>query len=651
MPGRDGSGDRACAIAERLSWHARSYPDGRRFTSPDRSGDLVAAQVYTDGRCGREPGARRAAARRRSQRGLNTVERRDRPASRVPVVYHDPAAELMVLVLGEAHRHREIDERITLLERLRGDGRGDPGVREELRGRVRRARPARISRGARARGARARRARRTRAKDVDKKRLELASREDEIDRAKAQVEHAKAQLEQTRTQLEQARVALDRERSQLAHERAEQQRQQQELDRAARRAARARDRVGPGPGRSRRVRRSRASRRRRTVDAHEAEPTIGHRPQPPEEGEHVDVAGRAARARAARAARSRPRAHAADRRRSSITRASRRTLTEISTEIHVAFDAATSGASPKKRTAANGKHGAHALADRDEETTGTAIIPPGSDPLTTETAGPRRPADARSTGSTSRRPARRRCSRSTTASSGSRCSSDEQHGARPRRRARRPRCCSTARRRYPVITLVFGPPAALRVPSPTQLATVTLDIGAELDRQVLRDARAAGSSSTSIVILRGAPIRSVRLTAPLADNVGYILRAADDHLRGDRRPTPSTQASFERARDLVVRRRLRPARRRPRRDAASSATTSSRSSRPRSSCAARSRSPAGSRGRRARTTWSARAASRCRAGASCAATCSRARSRGASGWAPSSRRSRCPRASRGRAAT
>src|SRR5262245_56020782 len=36
----------------------------------------------------------------------------------VPVVYHDPAAELMVLVLGEAHRHREIEERIAMLEGL-----------------------------------------------------------------------------------------------------------------------------------------------------------------------------------------------------------------------------------------------------------------------------------------------------------------------------------------------------------------------------------------------------------------------------------------------------------------------------------------------------------------------------------------------------
>src|SRR5262245_2061406 len=39
----------------------------------------------------------------------------------VPIVYHDPAAEAFVLVLGDAHRHREIEERMSLLKRLRED--------------------------------------------------------------------------------------------------------------------------------------------------------------------------------------------------------------------------------------------------------------------------------------------------------------------------------------------------------------------------------------------------------------------------------------------------------------------------------------------------------------------------------------------------
>ncbi len=58
-----------------------------------------------------------------------------------------------------------------------------------------------------------------------------------------------------------------------------------------------------------------------------------------------------------------------------------------------------------------------------------------------------------------------------------------------------------------------------------------------------------------------------------------------------------------------------------------------------------------SRALRARTTWCARAGSRCRDGASSAGTSSTARSRGACGWGPSSRRSRSARGSRDRGAT
>jgi len=57
----------------------------------------------------------------------------------VPVVYHDPAAEVLVLVLSDAHRHRELDERIKLLvEYVRTatrDGeplKDDPVVRQRI---------------------------------------------------------------------------------------------------------------------------------------------------------------------------------------------------------------------------------------------------------------------------------------------------------------------------------------------------------------------------------------------------------------------------------------------------------------------------------------------------------------------------------------
>jgi TolA-binding protein len=460
-----------------------------------------------------------------------------------------------VLVLGEAHRHREIEERIKLLERLRGDGAaipayaknfavvfGSAGLRAYLEERAHEALSQARSQDS--------------AKDVDKKRLELASREEELNRAKAQVEHVKAQLDQTRTQLEQARVALDRERSQLAHERAEQQRQQQELDRL-RSEQRARviasvqvpvasaptqtlAGVAPPPGLD-------APSTPRNEEAEAT--TIGHRPQAPEEGEHVTspIELREPEPLAP--------LDALD-----ITplpppfidhTGEPPPLTEISTEIHVAFDTATSGASTKRANGAsngqgNGKNGAHHW-PADEETTGTAIIPPGSDPLTTDTqdlgdAVHDNWLDFAATGSTSVFEVNDGVVRLALLVN--------EHQARGFRGELDVRLLLHRVTTYPIITLVVGPPAALRVPSPTQLATVTLDIGSELDRQVL-GTLARRFTVDVVVILAGAPIRSVRLSAPLADNAAYILRAADDHLRGIQTDTQN-HVSFEHARDLVA---------------------------------------------------------------------------------------------------
>jgi HEAT repeat protein len=100
---------------------------------------------------------------------------------------------------------------------------------------------------------------------------------------------------------------------------------------------------------------------------------------------------------------------------------------------------------------------------------------------------------------------------------------------------------------YPVVTLVLGPPAALRVPSPSQLAVVPLDIANDGHRAVLT-ALGRTFELTVDVIVRGRRIRRVLLTAPLADNVGYVLRAADDHLRA----LKGKGASFERGRDEVL---------------------------------------------------------------------------------------------------
>jgi hypothetical protein len=102
---------------------------------------------------------------------------------------------------------------------------------------------------------------------------------------------------------------------------------------------------------------------------------------------------------------------------------------------------------------------------------------------------------------------------------------------------------------YAVIVLVIGPPAALRVPSPSQLAIVPLDISADLDRQVLAALGKQFELAVDI-IARGKRVRRVKLAAPLAENVGYIVRAAEDHLRG--LVADGIEPSLVRGKELVL---------------------------------------------------------------------------------------------------
>src|SRR5687767_15910389 len=69
-------------------------------------GDLVSATVYTTIDAVSDPDL----VDRLYAGSLNSLKLEGQGALElaVPVVYHDPAAEVMVLVLGEAHRHREI---------------------------------------------------------------------------------------------------------------------------------------------------------------------------------------------------------------------------------------------------------------------------------------------------------------------------------------------------------------------------------------------------------------------------------------------------------------------------------------------------------------------------------------------------------------
>ncbi|NVB83222.1 MAG: hypothetical protein HOV81_32920, partial [Kofleriaceae bacterium] len=91
-------------------------------------GDLLAATVHTSIDALSDP----ELVERLHGDTLNTLRDGDATVRlAVPVLYHDPAAEVMVLVLAEAHRHTELDERIHLLERMRGDHAAVPGYAKE----------------------------------------------------------------------------------------------------------------------------------------------------------------------------------------------------------------------------------------------------------------------------------------------------------------------------------------------------------------------------------------------------------------------------------------------------------------------------------------------------------------------------------------
>ncbi len=82
---------------------------------------------------------------------------------------------------------------------------------------------------------------------------------------------------------------------------------------------------------------------------------------------------------------------------------------------------------------------------------------------------------------------------------------------------------------YPVVVLLVGSPAGLRGDRRDQIAAMCLDVSAERDRAVLH--QLARSFELLLEVFSGQRwVRRVLLSAPLADNAAYVLRAADDYL-------------------------------------------------------------------------------------------------------------------------
>ncbi len=82
---------------------------------------------------------------------------------------------------------------------------------------------------------------------------------------------------------------------------------------------------------------------------------------------------------------------------------------------------------------------------------------------------------------------------------------------------------------YPIVAVTIGAPAALRGAGQARV-TALLDPAADLDRRALAALEKRFSLTVELVV-DGRRVRRAELSAPLAPNVAYIVRAANDHLR------------------------------------------------------------------------------------------------------------------------
>lgn len=453
-------------------------------------GELIAAQVYTTIDAVSDPELVERLHSDEPGRSLNTLrfDTGEVVKVAVPILYHDPAAELLVLILGEAHRHCELDERIRVLQGLRDAKENVPayaksfavvygtsGLRSYLEERAQQAlETARNMESSR---------------DLDKRSRELDKRANELDAAKADLATKAVEIERVRMDVIRDRAEVDRLRSE------------------------ARNRViaavaQPAPA----------------IQMEAEATTIGPPPK--------DV--------------------------SAITMpVPREIIDELSSEIldakptnghnhhhdPEAFDIETSVVAALDKLEAPADNAVDVNLD---SSPAASIVPQGADPLTTDTIELAMDVISDSW--------MERALTSTSSMFGIDAHGNVRlalvagdhivrgFGGQVDLRVLLHRTAT-----YPVITVVLGPPAALRVPSPTQLVLVTLDIAAERDRQVLA-ALTKHFEITVELISRGKRIRRFKVTAPLHENIGYIMRAAEDHLRGVQ---AEGEASLAKARELV----------------------------------------------------------------------------------------------------
>jgi hypothetical protein len=487
-----------------------------QFTAP--SGDLIAATVHVGVDAVADP---ELAARLQDDdpaRALNAVVGPDgaRAIVDVPVLYHDPAAPVFVLVLGAGDRHRELAERARVLAELAAEPVAVPayvrdfavvfggrGLRDHL------SRAAELALEQARAAEQAREVERDRA-TLERRRAELAVRDGEIDRRTAELDRRTSELAARIADQDRARAQLDRDRSEHERVRAQVERDRADLDRQ--RAVRQAEPGPRPPGPAAPLALVRAE-PRPLVAPGPTPAAPGATAAPPDDGatnpfeltDDVEIDG-----------------------------------TPTPGPAPIAAPTATPAASPAAAVAL-----ALAASPAIAPATDAVALAPGADPLTTHTrdraAAPDPWID------------------SFAASAASHAIAADDAAVRLAVRVSGPAQALAAGPLdiriqlhrtpvYPIVSITIGTPGALRGAGQARV-TALLDPAADLDRRAL----AALEKRFALVVelvADGRRVRRAELSAPLAANVAYIARASHDHLRSLAHDRVETSAA--RGRKLVT---------------------------------------------------------------------------------------------------
>lgn len=458
-------------------------------------GEMQMAAVYTTIDAVSDPELADRLHEPDSARALNVVRFDGAEPVRidVPVVYHDPAVEVFALVLSNAHRHRELEERIAVYERLLEDDAAIPTYVKEL---------AVVWGPAGLRSYLEERA--GQALEAERLRMEHDKRIRDLERQRLELEVVKADVAKQRAEIEHQRVELARDRAELERLRSEAR------SRAIAAAQAAHQELATRP-----ISRQELADIVTTTPPVQAKGVNGRSVEPPPAAVEDFESG-------------------------------------METGIVDALDVAKVESDPYESVPFERGDDVEA----DDETTGSSVppvpsleLPAGSDPLTTECH--ELSTDGALDAWLANAAKQPQPSFEVTETGVRLALVTGEAIARSFGPPGSPIDVRVILRRaptYPVVALVFGSPAALRTPHVAQLATVVLDVASERDRAVLQ-ALARRFELGVEVIVRGRRSRRVRLVAPLADNIAYIVRAADDHLRG---VATEDEASLDRARELVL---------------------------------------------------------------------------------------------------